>query len=74
MTLADAPPGAGRPHAPSARRPDRAHRVLAIRVLAYVTNHVVSHVPSFALRRALVPPRPRRDDGARRGRPPRLLV
>ena len=25
-----------------------AHRLFAIRVLTYVTNHVVAHVPSFA--------------------------
>jgi maltose O-acetyltransferase len=27
------------------------HRLLAIRILNYLTNHVVSHIPSFALRR-----------------------
>jgi maltose O-acetyltransferase len=51
MTLVDARPAraAARPEHAAADRP---HRVLAIRVLAYVTNHVVAHVPSFALRRA----------------------
>jgi len=51
MTLADAPPARAAARSERAA-PGRAHRVLAIRVLAYVTNHVVSHVPSFALRRA----------------------
>lgn len=30
----------------------RGHRVLAIRLVNYATNHVVRHLPSFALRRA----------------------
>lgn len=41
--------------APPAARPEpvssgSAHRLFAIRLLTYVTNHVVAHVPSFALR------------------------
>jgi acetyltransferase-like isoleucine patch superfamily enzyme len=60
MTLADAPPAHAAARAggiraggtPESAEPGRAHRVLAIRVLTYVTNHVVSHVPSVALRRA----------------------
>lgn len=38
----------------AASRPDassRGLRVFAIRVINYVTNHVVSHIPSFAFRR-----------------------
>lgn len=56
MTLADAPPAPGADARADARperaAPGRAHRVLAVRVLAYLTNHLVAHVPSFALRRA----------------------
>ena len=51
MTLVDVPPARAEARAESAV-PGRSHRLLAIRVLAYVTNHVVAHVPSFALRRA----------------------
>ena len=54
MTLADAPPAPAEARVGRAESaaPGRAHRVVAVRVLAYFTNHVVSHVPSFALRRA----------------------
>lgn len=52
MTLADARPAARAAARPERAAPAQAHRVLAVRVLTYVTNHVVSHVPSFALRRA----------------------
>ena len=51
MTLADAPPARAAAR-PEAAAPGRAHRILAIRVLAYLTNHVVAHIPSFAVRRA----------------------
>ncbi len=34
-----------------ARRPRASARLFAIRVLNYLTNHVVAHIPSFALRR-----------------------
>ena len=51
MTLADAPPARAAARSERAA-PGRPHRVLAIRALTYLTNHVVSHVPSFALRRA----------------------
>src|SRR5437764_7824370 len=34
-----------------ARRVTATWRLFAIRVLNYLTNHIVSHVPSFALRR-----------------------
>jgi acetyltransferase-like isoleucine patch superfamily enzyme len=68
MTLADASSAVradARADARSERAvPGRAHRVLAIRLLAYLTNHVVAHVPSFALRRAWY----RRVLGARVGR------
>jgi maltose O-acetyltransferase len=46
-TAAPAPPAA-RPE-PTDSGPG--HRLLAVRLLTYATNHVVAHVPSFALRR-----------------------
>jgi maltose O-acetyltransferase len=36
---------------PEATHDGGPHRLLAVRALNYLTNHVVSHVPSFALRR-----------------------
>jgi maltose O-acetyltransferase len=38
--------------APAAPREDGGLRLLAVRILNYVTNHVVRNVPSFALRHA----------------------
>ncbi len=48
-TLVDA---AGAETRSRAAAPGCPHRLVAIRVLAYVTNHIVNRVPSFALRRA----------------------
>jgi maltose O-acetyltransferase len=40
------------PYTGLARRVTAKWRLFAVRVLNYLTNHIVSHVPSFALRRA----------------------
>lgn len=47
MSAVASPPPTARPE-PESTGP--AHRLLAVRLITYVTNHVVAHVPSFALR------------------------
>ena len=49
MSVTDAPRRS--PATPEATEGGGPHKVFAIRVLAYLTNYVVAHVPSFALRR-----------------------